>query len=229
MKYYLILDDSGQLHINYPHSNYFVYGGLLMKEADFHGINASYRSMVRTVKREKGWTGELKTSDMDIPTRRRLLKKIRGYTADQVFVCVEVPSLLRIDFDSSRDINRYKNYILRRLMDKLIEDKKIPIECSHIEMHIDNQNVAHSAKNDLVKYLYDHYHAARYNNAGTTATLNAINCDFTVKYKDSATHYLVQAADLLANTQTHILKNPSLISLLQGTHIILKLPDNASY
>src|SRR5690625_7200364 len=88
MKYYIFLDDSGQLHKNYPNGDHFIYGGLLMKESDFHGINKSYGNLIRKIKKEKGVEGEFKTVDMDVSTRRRILSRLSRYSCEQVFVTV---------------------------------------------------------------------------------------------------------------------------------------------
>lgn len=142
MKYFMFLDDSGQLHPNYPLGDFFVYGGLLVSEKDFHGVNFSYKNLVKKIKKEKNIQGELKTTDMDIPTRRRLLKRLSKYTCHQIFVSAKVSSFVRLNFDSKRDIVRYKNYMLKRLIELLIRNSKLPKDCNFLEIHIDNQNIA---------------------------------------------------------------------------------------
>jgi len=229
MKYYLILDDSGQLHSNY-HLDYFVYGGILVKEDDFHGINSSYRNFVKKVKREKKIQGELKTSHMDKSTRRRLLNKLKTYSFEQVFVTVKVSTLVRLNFDSKRDVVRYKNYILKRLVDRLINNGKLPQDCTFVEIHIDNQNIAHSAQDSLQDYLYNIFNENNHYHIHLEQNTTSFNCDFRVFYKDSASNYLVQAADLLANTKCKVIDGEtSLRSLFKNPYTVVKLPDHVNY
>ncbi|KKB33783.1 DUF3800 domain-containing protein [Bacillus thermotolerans] len=229
MKYYIFLDDSGQLHCNYKQNDYFVYGGLLVKESDFHGINASYKKMIRQVKKEKGIKGEFKTAQMDIKTRRRLLSKLRTYTCEQIFVSVKVSTLVRLDFSKKRDIVRYKNYLIKRLIEQLIQHGKLPKACTFAEIHIDNQNVAHSAKDSLQDYLFNIFNEDNYYLIHQQYQTTSFNCDFRVLFKDSSSNYLIQAADLLANTKCHILCGNTSDKLLKSGYTCVKLPDGVIY
>lgn len=227
MKYYIILDDSGQLHPNYPHGDYFVYGGLLLKEKDFHGINYSYKKLVKQVKKEKGITDELKTSMMDKKTKRRLLNKLKTYNAVQIFVTVKISALKRLNFNNKKDVVRFKNYIIRRLIDKLIVVGKIPKKCELIEIHIDNQNIAHSAKHSLEDHLYIYFNEDNFYNIHRQYDTTSIKSDFRVYYKDSKSNYLVQAADLLANTMFNACENDeNLKRMFKNGFVWLNLPEN---
>lgn len=229
MKCYLFLDDSGQLHINYPEGDYFVYGGLLVKEKDFHGINKSYRNLIKNVKGEKGIKDELKTSNMDVSTRRRLLKMLSKYSCEQVFVTVKVPSLKRLNFENKRDVARFKNYMIRRLVDKLITTRKISPQCNSIELHIDNQNVAHSAKDSLEGHLYNFFNEENYYLVHHAFETTSFKTKFKVHFKDSETNYLIQAADLLANTMFNYLHGnqnvkKGIIKTFKSERTIINLP-----
>lgn len=205
MKYFLFLDDSGQLHKNYPDGDFFIYGGLLVEESEFHGINKSYRNFIKRIRYEKGITGELKTSSMNIDTRRRLLKKINKYNCKKVFVHVKVSDLKRVNFDNKRDVARFKNYMVRRLVDEIISRKMLSNKCNMIELHIDNQNVAHSAKDSLEDHLYNYFNEENFYLVHKEFTTTSFKTKFKVYFKDSETNYLIQAADLLANTMFHYL------------------------
>lgn len=227
MKYYIFLDDSGQLHPNYPHGDHFVYGGLLLKENDFHGINSSYKNLVRTIKKQKGIDGELKTSLMDNSTKRRLLNRLKKYNADQIFVTVKVSALKRINFNNKKDVVRYKNYIIRRLIQRLIVINKIPKQCDLVEIHIDNQNIAHSARDSLEDHLYIFFNEDNYYNIHKQYNTTSFKADFHVYFKDSETNYLVQAADLLANTMFSALeKDQTLKRFFKSDFVCLNLPEN---
>lgn len=225
MKYYLFLDDSGQLHKNYPLGRHFVYGGLLISEKNYHRINQNYKNLVKKVKREKHIKGELKTSRMDVNTRRRLLKRISQYSCVQVFVTVDVSRLVRINFDNKKDVVRYKNHIIRRLIEKLIKENKISRECELIEVNIDNQNIAHSSIDSLEDHLFNYFNEENYYYIHKQYDTTSFNADFTVNYKDSEWNYMIQAADLLANTEFNALENdPKIRDIYKREYIVLRLP-----
>jgi len=225
MKYYLFLDDSGQLHSNFPHSNYFVYGGILVDEKNFHRINTAYKKLVRQIKKEKGLSTELKTSSMDKSTRRRLLAALSKYNCIQVFVSVHVPSLRRLNFEKTKDVVRFKNYMVRRLIDRLVTTGELNSTCSYLEIHIDNQNVAHSSVDGLEDHLYHFFNQHNFYDVHLERDTTKFNSEFKVFYKNSETNYLVQAADLLANTMCVSLdKNPKVRNLLKPGYIYVDLP-----
>ena len=234
IKYYLFIDDSGQLHPNYPFSDIFVYGGLLMNEKVFHKFNKAYKNIIQQIKKEKNQSGELKTSSMDIGTRRRLLnyvKKQEGIV--QIFVSVKVSSLLRLDFTLPKDVNRFKNYIVRRLIDQIKLQSNHLNNCTILDIYIDNQNVAHSAIDSLDGYLNNFYNENRYDHIGVAATTLSVTCDYKVYYRDSSHNYCIQAADLLANSYWQTFRDENtrkgILTLLKEDKITLKLPDFVNY
>src|SRR5690625_590662 len=175
-----------------------------MKESDFHGINKSYGNLIRKIKKEKGVEGEFKTVDMDVSTRRRILSRLSRYSCEQVFVTVNVRGLSRINFDNKKDVVRYKNYVVRRLVDRLIVNHKIPDDCSLVELHIDNQNVAHSSIDSLEDHLFHYFNESNHYLTHKQFDTTSFKTDFTVFFKDSSDNYLIQAADLLANTKFNV-------------------------
>ncbi|GLF91034.1 hypothetical protein Saga11_22930 [Bacillus safensis] len=230
MKYFLILDDSGQLHPNYPFSDVFVYGGILVREKDYHGINADYTKFINRIRKEKDVTNELKTSMMKNSLRRRVLNKLKKYNFVQVFVSVKVSSLVRLDFSKSRRVTAFKNYMVRRLIDELMQKNILPKDCDCLNVYIDNQNVAHSSIDSLEDYLIHYFNEDNMYNIHKEYTTTSFKSDFKVSYKDSSSNYLIQAADILANTKSHVLcgKN-DLRRFLKKGYTILKLPNENVY
>ncbi|MED0852408.1 DUF3800 domain-containing protein [Bacillus altitudinis] len=230
MKYFLILDDSGQLHPNYPFSDIFVYGGILVKEKDYHGINTDYRKFINRIRKENDVTSELKTSIMKNSLRRRVLNKLKKYDFVQVFVSVKVSSLVRLDFSKSRRVTAFKNYMVRRLIDELMQKSILPKDCDCLNVYIDNQNVAHSSIDSLEDYLINYFNEDNMYNIHKEYTTTSFKSDFKVSYKDSSSNYLIQAADILANTKSHVLSGKSdLRRLLKKGYTILKLPNENVY
>lgn len=225
MKYHIFLDDSGQLHPNYPQGDYFVYGGLLMPDSEFHGINQSYKKLVKKIKKEKNIVDELKTSGMNNSTKKRLLNKLKNFNCHQIFVVVKTSDLIRIDFNKKRDVVRYKNYMVRRLIDHLISQNKIPKNCDVIEVNIDQQNVSHSAPHSLKQYLTDYFNEDNLYFVHKQYDTTSFSSDFHIHYRDSDSHYLIQAADLLANTMFNSFeKDQNLRRLFKSDYIMLQLP-----
>ncbi|KIN49156.1 DUF3800 domain-containing protein [Bacillus subtilis] len=230
VRYFLVLDDSGQLHPNYPFSDVFVYGGILVREKDYHGINFDYTKFIDGIRKQMNITEELKTSMMKNNLRRRVLNKLKRYNFEQVFVGVKVSSLVRIDFADNRRVTTYKNYMIRRLIDELMQKGKIPDDCTCLNVHIDNQNVAHSSIDSLEGYLINYFNEDNLYNVHKEYTTTSFKCDFRVKYRDSSTSYMIQAADILANTKSHVLSGKTnLRKLLKEGYTILKLPNENVY
>jgi len=225
VKYYIFLDDSGQLHINYPHGKYFVYAGLVMSERNFHIINKNYERLVESIKREKGITGELKTSDMDLQTRRRLLKRLKCYSCHQIFALVNVHSLVRIDFYRKKDVVRYKNFVIRRLIEQVIKRNILPRNCQKIVVNIDNQNIAHSSLDSLEDHLYNYFNEENYYQIHKQYDTTSFKADFKVNFKDSKSNYLIQAADLLANTEFNAAHyNPKIRNIYKEGYTYMSFP-----
>lgn len=229
MGYKLYIDDSGQLHTNYPNGDYFIYGCILIEESKFHGINQNYKKLVKRIRTRLQHQGELKTSHMNITTRRQLLKQLSKYNCQQGFVTVCVPKLERLDFSKKKDVVRYKNYMVRRLVEKLILDGKLPKNCDSIDIYIDNQNVAHSSLDDLEEHLINYFNEDNYYNVHKKFKTTSFRADIKVSYRDSKTNYMIQAADLLANTKFNSLhcdqdKRTSILNTFKEGYTILHLP-----
>ncbi|MGY3767093.1 DUF3800 domain-containing protein [Vagococcus vulneris] len=239
MNYYLILDDSGKLHSNCNHGNVFCFGGLLMNEDNYHNINQAYKKYIKQIKKEKSIANniEFKTTNMSFKTRRRLLKVLSDYDSVQVFVCAKIKCLKRLDFNNSKDVVRYQNYMIYRLIEKLVKNEVLPNDCTKLYLKIDNQSVAHSSIDSLEDYLFHMFNDSSYYYAHDKRYIPDFECDFDVKYRDSKYDYLVQAADLLANTKHNSFnfdkKNDCSLAytrkFLKKDYISLRLPDGINY
>lgn len=239
MNYYLFLDDSGKLHSNCKHGKVFCFGGLLFTEREYHKANTAYKKYIINLKQEKSIPAqnEYKTFDMEFKTRRRLLKVLKNYDSQQVFVCAKITSLSRIDFTKSKDVVRYQNYMIYRLIEKLVKNGDLPPHCTKLFVRIDNQSVAHSSIDSLEDYLFHMFNQDSYYNVHDNGYIPKFKCDFNVKYIDSKTDYMIQAADLLANTKHNSFnfdkQNNVPLSytrtFLKNNYVSLRLPDKVKY
>ncbi|QVQ49116.1 DUF3800 domain-containing protein [Latilactobacillus sakei] len=66
---HIFIDDSGQLNPNYPHSDFFVYGGYWTLSSNLNQVERYYRVLHRQI---FGTNLEIKASDMSIGIKNRL-------------------------------------------------------------------------------------------------------------------------------------------------------------
>lgn len=71
---------------------------------------------------------------------------------------------------------------------------------SKLQINIDNQNIAVSAKDSLEDYLHNTFNFDDYY-IKSNSRICKNNIKIKVQYKSSHTDYLIQAANLLANTK----------------------------
>lgn len=67
---HIFIDDSGQLNPNYPHSNFFVYGGYWTLSNDLKQIEKYYKILHRQIFKT---TSEIKASDMSNRDRKSVV------------------------------------------------------------------------------------------------------------------------------------------------------------
>ncbi|WP_261806151.1 DUF3800 domain-containing protein [Lapidilactobacillus luobeiensis] len=236
MEYFLCLDDSGAFNQMCTQGKYFVYGGLLMPMQNFHSINQAYGKYVDITKQRFQINGELKGKALSLKIRKKLLKVLDGYDCDEIFVTTQLPSLARLDFTNSRDILRYKNYMIMRLIEALIKHKRIPSDCDKLTIYIDNQNIANSAQDSLETYLNLRFNEDNYYYIHRISYTTFFQCEFLVKYRDSKYDAMIQAADILANTAHNSFNwtrdgKPLRYfrTFLKNDYFSLHLPDDVHY
>lgn len=200
IKYYLYIDESGILHPN-SKSDYFIFAGLLVSEQHKDRVAMNYKNSLLNIKSHKGIPKniEMKGSKMKHEVRRYLLSNLRR-NCFQVFIVTNIRKLRPEIFKSNLNTNRHKNFILSKMVEQLIVSGRVP-GCKSIELNIDNQNIAFNAIDNLEGYLHIMFNEDNYRYLDIYDEFGIDYIDFSVKYRDSKKVYLVQAADLLANTK----------------------------
>lgn len=197
MKYYLYLDDSGVLSKN---DKFFVYGGFVVSDENKAKLNVNYKRRVKKLKRKIGLNdqSEIKGFGITSVDRSSLLRNLQS-NCTQIFIVVEIINLPDHVFYSSKNTTRHKNYLVFRIVEKLLLSGKLD-KCDSLTIWLDNQNVAVSAKDSLESYLHNSFNENKYYSQKKFCELNHEYIEFSVDYKDSKHSYLIQGADLLANT-----------------------------
>ncbi len=231
LKYYIFLDDSGNLHHN-SGDKYFFYGGLIVNELKLPILRNNYRTVVEQIisSNKNHYGDEIKGSNIRNKHRKHLLQNLKKNN-QQIFIKVEQDKYPGLALKTPKDIVRYKNYTIKFLVVGLFL-KGYFADCTELILLIDNQNIAVSAKDSLVDYLYNSINFEKYLDPVTNTREKVSKHDISVKVKycDSKNHYLVQAADLLANTMwreyekgisfsTYLQKNAHFVDFSKGTHL----------
>lgn len=125
---------------------------------------------------------------------------------DRLYVCVDISRVQDQILNNKKSIQRYKDYILKRLVKKYIKEqiKKgaiDPNEDIKIVLNIDNQSVATNGVYNLRESIYEELKEG-ITNFNYGHTFNPIlygDLMVETNYCDSEKDYLVQAADIYAN------------------------------
>lgn len=225
MRYYLYIDESGVLHPN-SKSDYFVFAGLLVTEEMKDVITDNYSNALETLKSNKGLSKnvEMKASKMKTDDKVFLLSNLRK-NCRQVFIITNIRRLREETFQTTVNINRYKNYMLTKMVEQIFALGWLE-DCEYLQLNIDNQNIAYTAIDNLESYLHITFNEdiIRYQDIFDEYNIDYV--EFSVKYRDSKNFPLIQAADLMANTKyrENELDGAEAYKYLQKNAINLHLP-----
>ena len=226
------MDDSGQLVKNNPKELVFVYGGIyflsLIEQENFsrqykalvNGIKSKYCKnfiedntitnnfcLYHSYKNCKYNCPELKSNMLESKDRRRLLNFIKRY--DTTVAIVSNFKLKDYIFDSKASKGRFKDYVIKREVKKVIENlintrkinRDIPV---NIMLNLDEQSTLSNGYYDLASSIKEElqYGVMNYNYAiSFPPILSKVNVK--IMYKNSYYSYPVQAADLLVGEVRH--------------------------
>lgn len=196
---HIFIDDSGQLNPKYPFSNFFVYAGFWCFEEDVKSISTFHKVLSRQIFHD---THEVKASKMSKKIKKqfikRLLNKFYG-SFHPLFESVYVPQLT-IDFGDKKAVQLHKNYLIRRLVEKAIKEKrqyspKIMVE--KVVVSIDNQSQTTIGNYDsLERYINKKMH-----NEYFSSTYTISGAKFSAAFQDSKASRCIQICDILANSK----------------------------
>lgn len=229
---YINMDDSGQLVQNNPSELIFVYGGIyFLSLKDQENFSRQYKALVNLIKPKycndfkndssiessfcKNHTSssckyncpELKSNMLMLKDRRRLLNFIKKFNTS---VAIVLNSKLKdYIFDSKASKGRYKDYIIKREVKKIVENlisqnklnSKIPVK---LMLNLDEQTTLSNGYYDLASSIKEElqFGIINYNyDISFPPILSSV--DVKIKYKNSYYNYPVQAADLLVGEIRH--------------------------
>lgn len=233
---YINMDDSGRLVKNEPNELVFVYGGVfflsLQEQEDF---SRQYMALVNKIKPKyctdffnddtidnkhclnhfkkncKYNCPELKSSILKPSDRRRLLNFIKKY--DTSVAVVSNYKLKDSIFDSKASKGRYKDYIIKREVKKIIEnlisqnriDSNRPVK---LILNLDEQSTVSNGYYDLKSSIKEELQFGIMNyDYGISFPPILSSLTVELNYKDSYYNYPVQAADLLVGEVRHAYYN----------------------
>lgn len=199
-KIIIYIDDSGQLHPNYPFSDVFVYGGYWTDESSDDAIKKYYGILKRQIFHTNK---EVKASKMTESVKVQIIKRLKNKfknSFNPIFVSVDVKSLT-IDFSSKQNVQLHKNYLIRRYVEQAITHKRSIDKqvSSKVDVHIDDQSKTKLENYDsieryIIKCMKGSYHSDTHIWMNSTA-------NFSVEYEDSKASNGIQIADVLANSK----------------------------
>jgi len=203
-KVFFFFDDSGVFHRKST-SDYFVYAGFVFCSLDeMKNAKRKYISSNKKIKTALGYTGELKASILELKHRRALFKSVEKF--DSLSVTVKLSDIYDYILDDKKSICRYKDYILKILVKKKLEDM---IKCGKLKkdedikifINIDEQltasngyySLGDSIKEELKYGIHNFDYLRKHKNIFDG------NVEVYINYLDSSKNYLIQASDILAN------------------------------
>ena len=199
---FLYIDDSGQLSNNGTHE-YFIYSGIFIENKNT--INELKRRVNGLAKSRK-IKGEFKGAELGGRHRRKILEIINDTNEVHVFFVIEKTEMLtKVNFDNPSRVRFHKNYLIRRLIEKII-DKNLVDDEDLLYTYIDNE-----ASNDTNQAKHLNQHLNNYwkkDNIGNyqkhqfyAGFIPYCDVNIKVKYLDSKHERMIQLADILANSK----------------------------
>lgn len=233
---YINMDDSGRLVNGEPDEQVFVYGGVFFLSLhEQENFSRQYKALVNTIKSKycKGFLKngnlmeshctthyykncqyscpELKSNMLEPKDRRRLLNFIKKYDTS-----VAVVSNLKLKdyiFDSKASKGRYKDYIIKREVKRIVENlisqnrinSKEPVK---LILNLDEQSTVSNGYYDLKSSIKEELQFGVMNyDYGISFPPILSSVEVELKYKNSYFNFPVQAADLLVGEVRHCYYN----------------------
>lgn len=200
---FFFFDDSGVFHRN---NEFFVYAGYM-----FFGSNEKdaarrkYKALVKAIKAKLGRDDELKAYILSGKHKRALLRILKNYM--RLAVVVDLKKVNANILDDKRSRVRFKDFALKRIIKKSIKkaiaDGKLNSnDYFKIYLNVDEQSTAtngvyglhDSIKEELLYGIPNHDYSVFYE------PIIHGGLDVVLRYCQSENEYLIQAADILANT-----------------------------
>ena len=182
MKTYIVLDESGAMHLK--NERFFVIGGFITK--DLHKIKSCHKKAERIVKLRKNISinecVELKSSKINDNQQAIFLNAL--YDIDGIIPVVIIVDKYNLKkFKASENIAY--NFFVKTLLNYLFNSNIDELFVNEIELRVDNRNIRVKELKDLETFLQMEF--------------DLLELNFTVKYLNSKYNRDVQMADYIAN------------------------------
>ena len=187
---YLFLDESGNLHKN-SSDRYFVIGGVYTD--NYTDIKKSYVEINKELKEKinMDFNLELKASYLNMEEKMDIVVKLQEMDGMYIVGIIVDKEKIGIKIDQ---IHLYYNYVIRKLVDYLIKCRLIKTgKGQRLHINIDTTSMKKEEIDSLEMYLKTHYNIEK-----------RYPFDVNVTYWDSKKNYMVQIADIMANTLWNI-------------------------
>lgn len=182
MKAYIVLDESGAMHLK--NERYFVIGGFIAN--DLHKVTSSHKEIEKIVKLRKGIPInkkiELKSSKINASQQALFINEL--YSINNVIpvaVVVDKENLSKLEASE----NVAYNFFVKTLLKYLFSIDISLLNTNEIELRLDNRSTSVKTLKDLETFLNWEF--------------DYLNKDFTVNYLDSKDNRDIQMADYVAN------------------------------
>ena len=182
MKTYIVLDESGAMHLK--NERYFVIAGFITRE--LHKVTSSHKRVEEIVKVRKkipvAEKIELKSSHINDSQQALFLNEL--YSLSNV-----VPIVIIVDKDNLKKFgaseNVAYNFFVKTLLKYLFKCNIPILQTKQIELRVDNRNTSVKTLKDLETFLQWEF--------------ELMDLEVEVKYLDSKDNRDVQMADYVAN------------------------------
>lgn len=182
MKTYIVLDESGAMHLK--NERYFVIAGFITRE--LHKVTSTHKRVEEMVKIRKNIPVdkkiELKSSRINDSQQALFLNELYSLS-DVVLVAIVVDKENLEKFGASENVAY--NFFVKTLLKYLFSCNLPILQTNTIELRVDNRNTSVKTLKDLETFLQWEF--------------ELMDLDFKVKYLNSKDNRDIQMADYVAN------------------------------
>lgn len=226
---YFFIDDSGNLHVNSP-IPYFVYAGyVFIGQSEKNDARRMYKSLNKKIKNVTARNDELKACNLCVKHKRALFNVLKKFHS--FHVCVDIKNVYMPQKSDKNTIVRYKDYVLKRLIKKVIKTliydgsinngEKIKISIK-IDQQLTCTNGFYGLKDSIYEELVNGIHNFDYGKRLPPILHGEL--ELFLQYCDSKNEYLIQASDILANRILSSYRSGNVKLRQIENHIVLTLP-----
>lgn len=237
MKLYVYADESGVF--DQKSGEPFVYGGVIVSSSNRQSAFRRYRGLEKTIRSEQpGLCSEmeLKASILDMKTRSRVFRTLRGFGCFQFAAIVDQTRVYNTIYSNKKDKQKFLDYALKRaikhgVLSLIHQGVFAKDEIDGLDVIVDEHSTSTSGRYDLEESINSEFRFGTYNPAWTEWFPPVFDEDFPeipVTYVDSSKVALIRAADITANwvyrAERDKIKHPEVLESVESRVSIIRLP-----